>query len=109
MVPVALQDTKVVRPPAMRTLLRFLWWMIQTDPRLLHRPTSVLQFTTGLTAGRVGVDRAGSSSTAVSRCTKGRLPVADMLVWIAPWAVLVPSPIQVLGIWISSYPNPSSD
>ena len=86
MVPVALQDTKVTRPPTMRTLLRFLWWMIQTDPRY-SIALLALQFTTGLLpAASVWVVRAlFDRSLAVY---EGRLPVADMLVWIALWAVL---------------------
>ena len=86
MVPVILQDTTVARPPAMRTLLRFLWWMIQTDPRhsiLLL----VLQFATGLLpAASVWVVRVLFDRSL--EVYEGRLPVADMLVWIAVWAVL---------------------
>ena len=86
MVPVALQDTKVTRPPTMRTLLRFLWWMIQTDP---HYSIALLalQFASGLLpAASVWVVRAlFDRSLAVY---EGHLPVADMLVWIALWAVL---------------------
>ncbi len=86
MVPVILQDTTVARPPAMRTLLRFLWWMIQTDPRhsiLLL----VLQFATGLMpAASVWIVRALFDRGL--EVYEGRLPVADMLVWVALWAVL---------------------
>ncbi len=86
MVPVILQDTTVARPPAMRTLLRFLWWMIQTDPRhsiLLL----VLQFATGLMpAASVWIVRALFDRSL--EVYEGRLPVADMLVWVALWAVL---------------------
>ena len=86
MVPVALQDTKVTRPPTMHTLLRFLWWMIQTDPRY-SIALLALQFTAGLLpAASVWVVRAlFDRSLAVY---EGHLPVADMIVWIALWAVL---------------------
>ena len=95
MVPVALQDTKVVRPPAMRTLLRFLWWMIQTAPGY-SIVLLAFQFTTGLLpAALVWIVRElFDRSLAVY---EGNLPVADMLVWIAPWAVLVFAQ-QVLGL-----------
>ncbi len=87
MVPVILQDAKVTRPPTMRTLLRFLRWMIQTDPR--HSIVLlVFQFATGLLpAASIWVMRAlFDRSLAVY---EGNLPVEDMLVWIALWAVLV--------------------
>ena len=88
MVPVALQDAKAARPPTMRTLLRFLKWMVQTDPRY-SMVLLVLQFTTGLLpAASVWVIRAlFDRSLAVY---EGHLPVADLLVWIALWAVLAP-------------------
>ena len=96
MVPVILQDTTVARPPAMRTLLRFLWWMIQTDPRhsiLLL----VLQFATGLMpAASVWIVRALFDRSL--EVYEGRLPVADMLVWIAVWAVLTLADIGI-RIW----------
>ena len=86
MVPVALQDAKVTRPPTMRTLLRFLKWMVQTDPRY-SIALLVLQFVVGLLpAASVWVMRAlFDRSLAVY---EGHLPVADLLVWIALWAVL---------------------
>ena len=86
MVPVILQDTTVVRPPTMRTLLRFLRWMIQTDPRY-SIILLVLQFTTGLLpAASIWVMRAlFDRSLAVY---EGNLPVEDMLVWIALWVAL---------------------
>ncbi len=86
MVPVALQDAKVTRPPTMRTLLRFLKWMVQTDPRY-SIVLLVLQFVVGLLpAASVWVMRAlFDRSLAVY---EGHLPVADLLVWIALWAVL---------------------
>ena len=95
MVPVAPQDTKVVRPPAMRTLLRFLWWMIQTSPRY-SIVLLAFQFTTGLLpAALVWIVRAlFDRSLAVY---EGNLPVADLLVWIAPWAVLAFAQ-QALGL-----------
>ena len=96
MVPVILQDTTVARPPAMRTLLRFLWWMIQTDPRhsiLLL----VLQFATGLMpAASVWIVRALFDRSL--EVYEGRLPVADMLVWVALWAVLTLADIGI-RIW----------
>ena len=96
MVPVILQDTTVARPPAMRTLLRFLWWMIQTDPRhsiLLL----VLQFVTGLMpAASVWIVRALFDRSL--EVYEGRLPVADMLVWVALWAVLTLADIGI-RIW----------
>ena len=96
MVPVILQDTTVARPPAMRTLLRFLWWMIQTDPRhsiLLL----VLQFAIGLTpAASVWIVRALFDNSL--EVYEGRLPVADMLVWVALWAVLTLADIGI-RIW----------
>ena len=96
MVPVILQDTTVARPPAMRTLLRFLWWMIQTDPR--HSILLLaLQFATGLMpAASVWVVRALFDRSL--EVYEGRLPVADMLVWIAVWAVLTLSDIGI-RIW----------
>ncbi len=86
MVPVALQDAKAARPPTMRTLLRFLRWMIQTDPRY-SIVLLVLQFATGLLpAASIWVMRAlFDRSLAVY---EGHLPVADLLEWIALWAVL---------------------
>ena len=58
MVPIALQDAKVSRPPTMRTLLRFLKWMVQTDPRY-SIVLLVLQFVVGLLpAASVWVMRA---------------------------------------------------
>ena len=70
----------------MRTLLRFLRWMIQTDPRY-SIVLLVLQFATGLLpAASVWVVRAlFDRSLAVY---EGNLPVEDMLVWIALWVVL---------------------
>ena len=86
MVPVVSQDAKAARPPTMRTLLRFLKWMIQTDPRY-SIVLLVLQFATGLLpAASVWVVRAlFDRSLAVY---EGHLPVTDMLVWIALWVVL---------------------
>ena len=86
MVPVVSQDAKAARPPTMRTLLRFLTWMIQTDPRY-SIVLLVLQFATGLLpAASVWVVRAlFDRSLAVY---EGHLPVTDMLVWIALWVVL---------------------
>ena len=96
MVPVILQDTTVARPPAMRTLLRFLWWMIQTDPRhsiLLL----VLQFATGLMpAASVWIVRALFDRSL--EVYEDRLPVADMLVWVAVWAALTLADIGI-RIW----------
>ena len=79
-------SVKAARPPSTRTLLRFLRWMIQTSPRY-SIVLLVLQFATGLLpAALVWVVRAlFDRSLAVY---EGHLPVADMLVWIAPWAVL---------------------
>ena len=86
MVPVVSQDAKAARPPTMRTLLRFLKWMIQTDPRY-SIILLALQFTTGLLpAASVWVVLAlFDRSLAVY---EGHLPVTDMLVWIALWVVL---------------------
>ncbi|MCY4605008.1 MAG: ABC transporter ATP-binding protein, partial [Gemmatimonadetes bacterium] len=86
MVPVALQDAKAARPPTMRTLLRFLRWMIHTDPRY-SIVLLVLQFATGLLpAASIWIMRAlFDRSLAVY---EGNLPVEDMLVWIALWIVL---------------------
>ena len=85
-VPVILQDTTVPRPPTMRTLLRFLRWMIQTAPRY-STVLLALQFAVGLLpAASVWVMRAlFDRSLAVY---EGHLPVEDMLVWVALWAVL---------------------
>ena len=96
MVPVALQDAKAARPPTMRTLLRFLKWMIQTDPRY-SIVLLVLQFAIGLLpAASVWVVRAlFDRSLAVY---EGHLPVEDMLVWIALWAVLTLAQMGIL-IW----------
>ncbi len=91
MVSIARQDAKAARPPTVRTLLRFLGWMLQTDPRY-SIVLLVLQFATGLLPAasiwvlRVLFDR----SLAVY---EGHLPVADMLVWIALWAVLAPAQV----------------
>ena len=95
MVPVALQDAKATRPPTVRTLLRFLWWMVQTSPRY-SIVLLAFQFTIGLLpAALVWIVRElFDRSLAVY---EGNLPVADMLVWIAPWAVLVFAQ-QVLGL-----------
>ena len=70
----------------MRTLLRFMGWMIQTDPRY-SIVLLILQFATGLLpAASVWVMRAlFDRSLAVY---EGHLPVVDILVWIALWAVL---------------------
>ena len=78
----------------MRTLLRFLKWMIQTDPRY-SIILLALQFTTGLLpAASVWVVRAlFDRSLAVY---EGHLPVEDMLVWVALWAVLALTQV-VLG------------
>ena len=91
MVSIARQDAKAARPPTVRTLLRFLGWMLQTDPRY-SIVLLVLQFATGLLPAasiwvlRVLFDR----SLAVY---EGHLPVADMLLWIALWAVLAPAQV----------------
>ena len=79
-------SVKAARPPTMRTFLRFLRWMIQASPRY-SIVLLVLQFATGLLpAASIWVVRAlFDRSLAVY---EGHLPVADMLVWIAPWAVL---------------------
>ncbi|MXY44231.1 MAG: hypothetical protein F4Y50_09340, partial [Dehalococcoidia bacterium] len=76
----------MVRPPTMRTLWRFLRWMIQTDPRY-SIVLLVLQFATGLLpAASIWVMRAlFDRSLAVY---EGNLPVEDMLVWIALWVML---------------------
>ncbi len=70
----------------MRTFLRFLWWTTQAAPGY-SIVLLVLQLTTGLLpAAAVWVVRAlFDSSLAVY---EGNLPVADLLVWVAMWAVL---------------------
>lgn len=86
MVPVSTSDPILERPHAMRTLFRFLSWMIQTDPLRAIASLS-LQFSAGLLpAVLVWIIRSlFDSSLGVY---EGRLPVAAMLVWIGLWALL---------------------
>ncbi len=85
MVPVE-PDRLLERPPGPRTFLRFLGWMIRTDPR--RAITSLaLQFTAGLLpaatvwAVREIFDRGVD-------LYEGRLPVEALLPWLAMWAAV---------------------
>ena len=79
-------DTLLERPPGPRTFLRFLGWMIRTDP---WRATVslALQFTGGLLpaaavwAVREIFDRGVG-------LYEGRLPVDAMFPWLAMWAAV---------------------
>ena len=85
MVPVE-PDAILQRPPAPRTLLRFLGWMIRNDP---WRATAslALQFTAGLLpAASVWVVRELFDRGL--DVYEGRLPADAMLLWLALWAAL---------------------
>ena len=85
MVPVA-PDPIFERPPAPRTFLRFLVWMVRTDPwRAL---TSLgLQFTAGLLPAATVWAVRGLFEGGLD-VYEGRLPVDAMLPWLALWAAL---------------------
>ena len=86
MVSVDAADPIFDRPPASRTLLRFLGWMIRIDPRRAITSLS-LQFTAGLLpAATVWVIRSLFDRSL--DVFEGRLPVTAMLVWLAVWAAL---------------------
>ena len=86
MVSVGAPDAILERPPAPRTLLRFLRWMIRIDPRRAVA-SLVLQFTAGLLpAASVWIVR--SLFDRGLDVYEGRLPVTAMLVCLAIWAAL---------------------
>ena len=83
MVPVA-PDPILRRPPAPRTFLRFLVWMVRTDPWRAAASLG-LQFTAGLLpAAMVWVVRELFDRGL--HVYDGRLPVEAMLPWLALWA-----------------------
>ena len=85
MVPVA-PDPILERPPAPRTLLRFLGWMIRTDPRRAIASLA-LQFAGGLLpAAMIWVVRALFDRGL--DVYEGRLSFHAMLPWLALWAAL---------------------
>ena len=87
MVPVTTLDSILDRPPALRTLFRFVVWMVQTDPRRAIA-SLLLQFTAGLLpAATVWIVRSlFDQSLDVYR---GALPVTAMLTWIGLWAAVM--------------------
>ena len=100
---IILQDTTVARPPAMRTLLRFLMVDDPDRPPPLY-PLIGAPVRHRSDAGRVSVDRAGALRSQ-SRGVRGpHLPVADMLVWVALWAVLTLGTI-VVNPHLDPYPS----
>lgn len=86
MVPINTSNEILERPHAIRTLFRFLAWMIQTDPVRAIVSLS-LQFSAGLLpAVLVWIIRSlFDHSLGVY---EGLFPVTDMLVWIGLWAML---------------------
>ena len=87
MVPVGGTDASIERPASLRTLMRFLAWMIQTDPRRAVASLS-LQFTAGLLpAASVWIMRSMLDRSL--DVYEGRLPVTAVLVWIALWAAML--------------------
>lgn len=87
MVPVDGQGTELERPASLRTLMRFLVWMIQTDPRRAIASLS-LQFTAGLLpAASVWIMRSMLDRSL--DVYKGSLPVTAVLVWVALWAAIL--------------------
>ena len=96
MVPVE-PDPILERPAAPRTLLRFLEWMIRTDPRRAIASLA-LQFTAGLLpAATVWMVR--ELFDRGHNVYEGRLPVDAMLPWLALWAALT---LAETGIWMWS-------
>ena len=93
MVPVE-PDPILRRPPAPRTLLRFLLWMIRTDPRRAIASLA-LQFTAGLLpAATVWIVREIFDRGL--DVYEGRLAVDVMLPWLALWGALT---LAEHGIW----------
>ena len=93
MVPVG-PDPILQRPPAPRTLLRFLLWMIRTDPRRAIASLA-LQFTAGLLpAATVWIVREIFDRGL--DVYEGRLAVDAMLPWLALWGALT---LAEHGIW----------
>ena len=86
MVSVDATDPLLERPPTLRTLVRFLRWMIQIDARR-SLASLALQFTAGLLpAGLVWIVREVFDRGL--DVYEGRLPVAAMLSWLGLWAFL---------------------
>ena len=79
-------DPILRRPPAPRTLLRFLAWMIRTDP---WRSTASLglQFTAGLLPAAAVWAVRGLFDRGLD-VYEGRLAVETMLPWLALWAAV---------------------
>ncbi len=93
MVPVG-PDPILQRPPAPRTLLRFLLWMIRTDPRRAIASLA-LQFAAGLLpAATVWIVREIFDRGL--DVYEGRLAVDAMLPWLALWGALT---LAEHGIW----------
>ncbi len=85
MVPVE-PDPILQRPPAPQTLLRFMGWMIRTDPRRAT-VSLALQFTAGLLpAATVWIVRELFDRGL--DVYEGRLPADAMLGWLALWAAV---------------------
>ena len=85
MVPVTASKA-LEQPTTLRTLLRFLAWMIQTDPPRAIATLSLKLFTALLPAASVWIIRALFDRSL--DVYQGRLPVTSMLVWVGLWALL---------------------
>ena len=93
MVPVG-TDPILQRPPALRTLLRFLAWMIRTDPR-----RAIASLALQLAAGLLPAATVWIVRELFDRgldVYEGRLAVDAMLPWLALWGALT---LAEHGIW----------